>query len=96
MITTGTNVKILKGCNARNVAKGTTWHVREVQVMGAEHSHQARVVLTRGPRVLTFWARHINRLSDPTVRMNDGSPSYTIEVKALAPGELGPGMVRSR
>jgi len=94
MITAGTNVKIVKGCKARNVAKNTTWHVREVQTMGAEYSHQVRLVLTYGPRVLTFWARHANRLSDPIVRMHDGSPSYTIEVKALAPGELGPGMIR--
>lgn len=96
MITTGTNVKIVKGCNARNVTKGTTWHVREVQAMGAEYSHQVRLVLTLGPRVLTFWARHPNRLAAATVRMNDGSPSYTIEVQALAPGELGPGMARSK
>jgi len=94
MITAGTNVKILKGCNARNIRKGTTWHVREVQPMGAEYSHQARVVLTHGSRVLTFWARHPNRLNDATVRLNDGSPNYTIEVKALAPGELGPGQIR--
>lgn len=96
MITAGTNVKILKGCNARNVTKGTTWQVQEVQPMGAEYSHQARVRLSRHGVTVTFWARHPNRLKDATTRLNDGMPSHTIEIQALAPGELGPGMVRAK
>jgi hypothetical protein len=86
-ITAGLRVKIVKGCKARNMNKGATYLVSAVTELGADYSHAVRVTLQRlqgfGPDRVSFTARHINRLSDPTVRMNDGNPSNVIEVQRV-------------
>lgn len=81
-----TRVKIEKGCKARGIDKGCTAQVRAIEPMGAEHTHCVRVTLLmlngfKSGKSFSFYARHINRLSDVFVRMNDGNPSHTIEIK---------------
>lgn len=81
----GTSIKIEKGCKARGVDKGCSAKVTEIVPMGAEYSHCVRVVLTmsngyKAGKVFVFYARHMNRLSDYVIRMNDGNPSHTIEI----------------
>ncbi len=88
-LTAGTRVKIVKGCKARNMNKGTMWVVNAVTPLGAEYSHAVRVYMQRlngfGPDRVLFIARHVNRLSDITVRMNDGNPSNVIEIQRVQP-----------
>lgn len=85
-LTAGTRVIIAKGCKAREVNKGVTALVKTITPLGAEYSHTVRVTLQLlngfgAGRVLSFSARHVNRLSDSVVRMNDGNPLHTIEVR---------------
>lgn len=77
----GSQVKIVKGCRARNITKGQTAYVSSVQDMGAEYSHMVKVTLQLSGRTVSFWARHINRLSDPIVNLNDGNPLNKIQIK---------------
>ena len=81
VITPGTQIKIVKGCRARNLSKGTRGTVTAVTELGADYSHQVRVTIQIPGRTIAWCARHINRLSDPTVRLNDGNPLHTIEIK---------------
>lgn len=79
-LTTGTRVVIAKGCAARGVVKGSRATV-VVTPLGKEYGYSVKVTLTfDGGRVLSFFARHPNRLSDPVIRMNDGNPFHIIEV----------------
>ncbi len=85
-LVTGTRVRIEKGCKAREVNKGVTAVVKTVEALGAEYSHQVRVSLQLlngfgAGRVLSFYARHPNRLADAVVGMNDGNPLHRIEVR---------------
>jgi hypothetical protein len=83
---TGTRVRILKGCKAREVSKGVTAVVKTVEPLGAEYAHAVRVSIQLlngfgSGRTLNFYARHPNRLADLIVRMNDGNPLHVIEVR---------------
>lgn len=77
----GMRVRIEKGCRARDVHKGTTASILAVELLGADYSHQVRVRLAFNQRVISFYARHPNRLHDATVGMNDGNPMHRIEVR---------------
>jgi hypothetical protein len=84
-LVTGTRVVIVKGCNARDVVKGTH-AVVTVTPLGAEYGHSVRVTLqflngTGAGRLVPFYARHLNRLSDPVVRLNDGNPLHVVEIR---------------
>ncbi len=94
MITAGTRVIVLKGCRARDVQKGSGATVRSVTALGADYSHSVKVVLEFvNGRVLAFYARHTNRLSDSVVNLNDGNPLHKIEIRQAV--HL-PGIVRSK
>ena len=80
-ITAGTTVTITKGCKARGIKKGRALVV-SVTPMGADYGHFVRVVLAYHGSNYVFSARHINRLSDPEVNLNDGNPTHTIKIKA--------------
>lgn len=85
-ITPGTRVRIEKGCKARDVNKGVTAQVKAVEALGAEYSHSVRVTLQLlngfgAGRVISFYARHPNRLADAVISMNDGNPTHRIEVR---------------
>ena len=87
-LTTGTRVRIVKGCQARDIVKDSTAIV-DIRPLGKEYGYSVKVTLTfvSGPslvykgRVVSFYARHPNRLSDDVVRLNDGNPLHTIEVR---------------
>lgn len=85
-LTIGTRIKFEKGCKARGIDKGCSAKVTAIEPMGPDYGHCVRVTFTmlngfKGGKVFSFYARHMNRLSDVFVRMNDGNPSHTIEVK---------------
>jgi len=80
-ITVGTKVRIEKGCKAREVTKGATAVVSAVREMGAEHGHFVAVSLKLRSKTVTFYARHINRLSDSLVNLNDGNPLHKIQIR---------------
>ena len=86
-LTTGTRVRIVKGCAARGVIKGTSATIT-VTPLGKEYGYSVKVALyflngKWAGKTLVFNARHPNRLSDSVVRMNDGNPFHTIEVEQL-------------
>ena len=79
-------VKIEKGCKARGIDKGCSAQVTAIEPMGADYGHCVRVTLMmlngfKSGKTVSFYARHINRLSDIFIRMNDGNPSHVIEIK---------------
>jgi hypothetical protein len=86
MVTTGTRVLILKGCNARGITKGTTAKVADVRELGADYGHAVKVSLTwsggvNAGKTFGFYVRHKNRLTDAVVQMNDGNPMHKIRLQ---------------
>jgi hypothetical protein len=87
-LTAGMNIVVTKGCDARNVRKGMNAKVLEV-TEGERREAKVRIEFptrwseSRGVTgsTLVFYARHVNRLSDPVVGMNDGNPLHRIEVR---------------
>ena len=82
----GTRILLVKGCKARELGKGTLAQIQSIEPLGAEYSHAVRVVFKalngfRAGKTFVFFARHPNRLNDTVVRMNDGNPLHSIEVK---------------
>ena len=87
-LTAPTMVRITKGCRARGIAKNCNAVVREVTPLGADYSHQVKVVLVmssgiNASRVFAFYARHPNRLADDEIRLNDGNPLHTISIRRV-------------
>jgi hypothetical protein len=85
-LTAGARVRIEKGCNGRDVVKGTTAQIKSITPLGADYSHKVQVVLyflngRLSGKTVVFYARHTNRLSDVFVAMNDGRPEHRIEVR---------------
>lgn len=82
----GGRVVFDKGCAARGAHKGTHATITAIEELGADHSHAVRVQLKWhnrgdwGDSVVSFYARHVNRLVDPIVSMNDGDPTHKIKV----------------
>lgn len=84
-LTVGTIVRIVKGCLARGLRKGFTCRLEVVQPMGRDYSHMVKIrlcVLDTG-KAYGFWARHVNRLTDPVVALNDGNPNHKIQVRKV-------------
>lgn len=86
-ITVGCTVRVSKGCKDFGITKGTLLKVTEVRLLGAEYSHQVKVVFKvlsgfgfYGKDSFALCARHINRLSDLFTRLNNGDPTKNIEV----------------
>lgn len=85
-ITTNDRLTIVKGCKARGMDKGVTVQVTKIEPMGADYSHFVKVVMVpvngfKAGTAIVFYARHVNRLADAVIRMNDGNPSHVIEVR---------------
>lgn len=85
-LTVDTRIKFEKGCKARGIDKGCSAKVTEITPMGPDYGHCVRVTFVmlngfKGGKAFSFYARHMNRLSDAFIRMNDGNPSHTIEIK---------------
>lgn len=74
-------IQVVKGCRDLNILKGYTARVLDVIKLGPEYSHFVKVVLQfdNGSRV-GLYARHINRLSDPTCNLNSGNPFQKITI----------------
>lgn len=86
-------VIVQKGCVARGVVKGVTAKVTKIEPMGAEFGHSAKVALClmngfNAGKTVVFFVRHVNRLGDVFVSMNDGDPTHRIEVRRAAPRSL--------
>lgn len=75
-------IKIVSGCKALDLPKGAVLQVVSAEAMGPDYSHQALVVVQYGTRRVSLWARHPNRLQDPTFNLNNGNPLKRITVKA--------------
>jgi hypothetical protein len=89
-IATGDLVRIVKGCEARKLAKGVRAVVAEAILLGPEYGYSVKLVLrpvTGGLRGCTqaWYARHTNRLIDPVVNLNDGNPLHTVKVERCEP-----------
>jgi hypothetical protein len=85
-LTINARIRLEKGCKARGLDKGTTAQVTAIEPMGADYGHFVRIRFTmlngfKAGKCFSFYARHVNRLSDPIIRMNDGNPSHTIEIR---------------
>lgn len=74
-----TKVVVTKGCPARDVRKGDRMLVVEV-IVGERRSARVRLQRANGS-VISFYAQHINRLTEATVGMSDGNPMHRIEVR---------------
>lgn len=88
-LTVGMRVQLVKGCKARGLDKGISARIQSVTELGADYGHEVKVVLQplngfQASKNFAFYARHITRLSDAIVRLNDGNPSHTIEVRRVA------------
>ena len=87
-LTANTRVRLEKGCKAREIDKGTTAKITEITPMGADYGHCVRVTFMmlngfKSGKTFSFYARHMNRLTDPIIRMNDGNPLHTIEIRRV-------------
>lgn len=84
-ITADTLVVISKGCAAKRLTRGTRARVCEVEPLGRDYSYSVRVRLfiqngTRAGDFVNLYARHVNRLSDVVVNLNDGNPLHLVKI----------------
>jgi hypothetical protein len=78
-------VIVEKGCKALGITKGSTAYVKNIVELGPDYSHSVRVSLFflnsfAAGKTFNLIARHINRLSDIFVNLNDGNPTHKITV----------------
>jgi len=88
MMNTGTMIRILKGCKAHGLTAHTRARVTAIRELGADYSHSVMVsfIVTSGfksGQAFRFYARHINRLNDPTTNLNDGNPLHKIVIQVI-------------
>lgn len=76
-------VKVLAGCPSLGISKGLVAPVVSVTDLGPDYSHFVKVVLNVRGRTIALYAKHKNRLSDPTFRLNNGDPSKVIVVAVV-------------
>lgn len=88
-VTEQCSIRITKGCKTLGISKGDTATVVSVTQMGADWGHFVRVVIRTNSKVHTLWARHMNRLSDATVRLHNGDPTKHIEFFVRPAGAVG-------
>ena len=79
-IKAGTQVKVVSGNRYLGLAKGAILTITEVIPLGADFSHQVKVRFTHRGIKGSLAARHINRLSDPVLNLNNGDPTRKIQV----------------
>jgi hypothetical protein len=89
----GSKVVITKGCRDRDVTKGHGAYVVSITEIEGGAQRLALKFIKTG-RVVSFYARHANRLADAEVSMNDGNPLHRITVKKIPDGQLAPGECR--
>lgn len=84
-ITIGSKIVVSKGCKALNITAHTSATVVAIQPMGAEWGYFVKVTFqfTNGfnaGKQRTLWARHMNRLGDITINLNDGNPLHKVQI----------------
>ncbi len=87
-LTVGSKVRIEKGCSHLGITKGSAAQIKSITEMGPDYSHSVRVELFfinsfASGKTFRLYARHINRLADASVNLNNGTPSHKITVVAL-------------
>ena len=85
MMMAGSKVRVEKGCKPLGITKGSSAKVVSITELGAEYSHSVKVVLHfvnsfASGKDFALYARHINRLGDVFIRLNNGRPDCYIEV----------------
>lgn len=85
-LSVGNKVRVEKGCKARGITKGSTAQIKEITPLGAEYGYMVKVTINflnsfAAGKTFAFYARHINRLSDTFINMNDGNPLHKITVR---------------
>lgn len=83
MLKINDKVIVVKGNRVSGITKGTLATCKEITLLGADYSHFVKVVLwmhTTG-KTISFTARHINRLSDPVIRLTLPWERGKIEVR---------------
>jgi hypothetical protein len=91
MLQANDTIRIVKGCRARELPGGATCRVIAVVPLGAEYSHSVKVLLRvdsqwYSSRLISFYARHPNRLNDAVINLNDGNPLHKIQIVKLSSG----------
>jgi hypothetical protein len=85
-ITVGTRIVVAAGCKALDIAKNVTGQVTAITALGADYSHSVKIELRwvngfKAGKSRVLFARHINRLGDATVNLNDGNPLHKITIR---------------
>ncbi len=83
-LTVGNRVQVQKGCKTLDITKGMTATVTEIKPLGADYSHQVKVILSYGNRMVALYATHMNRLSDPVIPLlgNVSGNRILVQVKS--------------
>ncbi len=81
MLTEGTRIRVIKGCNARSVSKNDTATVTHIENLGADYGHFVKVTLRFHTCTQSWYVRHQNRLSDIQVSLNDGNPLHKLVIE---------------
>lgn len=81
----GSRIRVLKGCNAIGITKGSRARVQSVTELGPDYSYAVRVELAflnsfASGKTFRLYARHANRLADGIVNLNDGDPTHKIAI----------------
>jgi hypothetical protein len=76
----GARLAVVTGNRAIGIDKGAVLNVDSVR-LGERNSVAIRVSATRGRKVVTLHARHVNRLSEPEFSLGDGSGTNKIVVR---------------
>jgi hypothetical protein len=79
----GDTIQVYKGCRALDILVGVLGTVTEVIPMGSDYSHSVKVVLVIAGKPRVLFARHINRLSDPIVNLNNGNPYNKVQIRLI-------------
>jgi hypothetical protein len=84
----GDRLRVEQGCKPLGLDKGITCRVESITELGADYSHAVKVVLRplngfKAGRQLGFYARHVNRLADDHIRLNDGNPSHKLLLRRV-------------
>lgn len=84
-LSVGSKVLIDKGCKALDIARGVTAVVTGVDPLGPDFSHSVRVTIKflngfRSGKSVVLYAQHMNRLSSPSINLNNGNPLKKISV----------------
>jgi hypothetical protein len=73
-------VRVISGCKALGITKGVKLWIVSITELGVDYSHMVKILVRNHGKVLSLYARHINRLADPVINLNNGNPLNKIQV----------------